>query len=226
MGAQSGMRGRLPVDTSTASAAMVSLPSAVSATTVFGPVNRPVPRMMRTPWLSRRSQIERLRRVSMAVLRSRSASKSSDACIDDRPIPSARFVNAIAPPVAIIAFDGMQSHRWAAPPTMSRSITVTSAPSRAACVAAELPAGPPPMMTKRTAIAVVLPLSRRLVHAEDLAQGVTDLAEGRLAPQRVLHRIQQVLGAAGGVLHVLQTLVDRRLVSCPSELLHPGRLAL
>ena len=34
----------------------------------------------------------------------------------------------MAPPVAIIAFDGMQSHRWAAPPTMSRSISVTSAP--------------------------------------------------------------------------------------------------
>ena len=30
-------------------------------------------------------------------------------------------MNDIAPPVAIIAFDGMQSHRWAAPPTMSRS---------------------------------------------------------------------------------------------------------
>jgi hypothetical protein len=32
---------------------------------------------------------------------------------------------------------------------MSRSIIVTSAPSRAAVVAAVLPAGPPPMITKR-----------------------------------------------------------------------------
>ena len=56
----------------------------------------------------------------------------------------------MAPPVAIMALDGMQSHRWAAPPTMSRSISVTSAPSRAAWVAAVLPAGPPPMITKRT----------------------------------------------------------------------------
>ena len=47
-----------------------------------------------------------------------------------------------APPVAIIAFDGMQSHRWAAPPTMSRSISVTSAPRRAACGGRVLPAGP------------------------------------------------------------------------------------
>ena len=65
-----------------------------------------------------------------------------------------------APPVAIIAFDGMQSQRWAAPPTMSRSISVTSAPRRAAWVAAVLPAGPPPMITKR------VDTSRRL-----LAQG-------------------------------------------------------
>src|SRR5690242_20016541 len=43
----------------------------------------------------------------------------------------------------------MQSHRCAAPPTMSRSISVTSAPSRAAYVAALLPAGPPPMITNR-----------------------------------------------------------------------------
>ena len=57
----------------------------------------------------------------------------------------------IAPPVAIIAFDGMQSHRWAAPPTTSRSTSVTSAPRRAAYVAAVLPAGPPPMITNRVA---------------------------------------------------------------------------
>ena len=35
-----------------------------------------------------------------------------------------------APPVAIIAFDGMQSQRCAAPPTTSRSTSVTSAPER------------------------------------------------------------------------------------------------
>src|SRR4051794_20895936 len=56
----------------------------------------------------------------------------------------------MAPPVAIIVFDGMQSHRCAAPPTMSRSIIVTCAPCRAAWVAAVLPAGPPPMMRNRT----------------------------------------------------------------------------
>ena len=55
----------------------------------------------------------------------------------------------MAPPVAIIAFDGMQSRRLAAPPTMSRSISVTSTPRRAAYVAACVPAGPPPMITNR-----------------------------------------------------------------------------
>ena len=34
----------------------------------------------------------------------------------------------MAPPVAIMALDGMQSHRLAAPPTMSRSMSVTSTP--------------------------------------------------------------------------------------------------
>src|SRR5690348_14914203 len=48
-----------------------------------------------------------------------------------------------------MAFDGMQSHRCAAPPTTSRSTSVTSAPSVAATVAAVLPAGPPPMITSR-----------------------------------------------------------------------------
>ena len=38
----------------------------------------------------------------------------------------------MAPPVAIMVLDGMQSQRWAAPPTTSRSISVTSAPRRAA----------------------------------------------------------------------------------------------
>ena len=42
----------------------------------------------------------------------------------------------MAPPVAIMALDGMQSQRLAAPPTMSRSIRVTSTPRRAAWVAA------------------------------------------------------------------------------------------
>ena len=57
----------------------------------------------------------------------------------------------MAPPVAIMALEGMQSHRWAAPPTMSRSTRVTSAPRVAARVAAALPAGPPPMITSLVA---------------------------------------------------------------------------
>ena len=34
----------------------------------------------------------------------------------------------MAPPVAIMALDGMQSQRWAAPPKTSFSVTMTSAP--------------------------------------------------------------------------------------------------
>ena len=85
----------------------------------------------------------------MPSMRAASASVSTSARTCSRPIPVERLRNAIAPPVAIIVFDGMQSHRWAAPPTTSRSIIVTWAPRRAAYVAAVLPAGPPPMITKR-----------------------------------------------------------------------------
>ena len=49
-----------------------------------------------------------------------------------RPSPPIARVRLIARPVAIIDFDGMQSQRWAAPPTTSRSIITTSAPNRAA----------------------------------------------------------------------------------------------
>ena len=86
----------------------------------------------------------------MSAIRRFMASRSISAADWLRPIPPERRTKAMAPPLAIMALDGMQSHRWAAPPTTSRSMRVTSAPRRAAAVAAEFPAGPPPMMTKRT----------------------------------------------------------------------------
>ena len=85
----------------------------------------------------------------MRSMRSRSTGKSSSAVTLVMPIRPMRRVRPRASPVAIMALDGMQSHRWAAPPTMSRSITVTSAPRLAATVAHRMPAGPPPMITKR-----------------------------------------------------------------------------
>ena len=66
-------------------------------------------------------------------------------------MPVARETNDITPPAAIMALEGMQSHRLAAPPRMSFSIRVTSAPRRAATDAHELPAGPPPTMQNRRA---------------------------------------------------------------------------
>ncbi len=79
---------------------------------------------------------------------------STSGVVSSRPIPVERRRKVIAPPVAIIVFDGMQSRRWAAPPIRSRSTIVTSAPYRAAYVAALLPAGPPPMISRCVAIAV------------------------------------------------------------------------
>ena len=66
----------------------------------------------------------------MPSMRAARASVSTSATACSRPMPVERRRNAIAPPVAIIVFDGMQSHRWAAPPMTSRSIIVTSAPNR------------------------------------------------------------------------------------------------
>ena len=89
----------------------------------------------------------------MATIRSRSETGSNVAAVPVSPISDERPMAASAPPVAIIAFDGMQSQRCAAPPMTSRSTSVTSAPRRAACVAAALPAGPPPMIARRSATA-------------------------------------------------------------------------
>ncbi len=64
---------------------------------------------------------------------------------DENPSPPMRREKLSAPAVAIIALEGMQSRRWAAPPTTSRSTRVTWAPRLAARLAAWLPAGPPPI---------------------------------------------------------------------------------
>ena len=146
-GANSGTRGREPVDTSTKSASISSSPASVVATTQRGPVRRPVPRITRTLCDSSKVSIVCCTRLSIDCTRSRSASMSRRPSAA-MPIVCARLSSASSPPVAISAFDGMQSHRWAAPPTTSRSMTVTSAPSVAATLAHVLPAGPPPITTR------------------------------------------------------------------------------
>ena len=55
-GAKSGIRGREPVATSTTSALNSSIPSAVSATTVWGSLKRATPLTSRTPWEVKRLQ--------------------------------------------------------------------------------------------------------------------------------------------------------------------------
>ncbi len=149
--AQSGMRGRDPVARTTKSASSSSIPDSVSATTSRGPCNRPLPWISRTPWDSRRDRTDAWRCASIDATRSRKAPTSRRPCAW-RPIERARVSSESSPPVAIMAFDGMQSQRCAAPPMMSRSTSVTSAPRVAATVAAVFPPGPPPMITTRTAI--------------------------------------------------------------------------
>jgi hypothetical protein len=148
----SGIRGREPVETSAVSNSMVSTPSAWTTSAEYGPVKRPVPRMMRTPWLSSSAVVLSRIVCSTRSMRSVSVPTSTEVSTVASPIPPMARVRLIARPVAIIAFDGMQSQRWAAPPTTSRSTITTSAPSRAAVVAAMLPAGPPPMIRNRVAI--------------------------------------------------------------------------
>ena len=137
------------------------MPSAVSAATVYAPVSRPVPRMSRTPCDSNRLVTPVRSFSSMPAMRSRSAatSRRPDA---SSPIVFASASSVSSLPVATMALLGMQSQRCAAPPTMSRSIMVTSAPIDAATVAAVFPAGPPPMITSRTAMRSRLRGARRL----------------------------------------------------------------
>ena len=73
----------------------------------------------------------------MLSIRAVSASTSTSAVRFSSPIPDKLSVKLIAPPVAIIAFEGTQSKRCAAPPSISRSIKVTDMPRRAAADAAE-----------------------------------------------------------------------------------------
>src|SRR5882724_6755114 len=118
-------------------------------------------------------------------VRSASTSRQPEA---SRPIVSASPSSASALPVATIALLGMQSQRWAAPPTMSRSIIVTSAPSDAATVAAVLPAGPPPMITKRTGTVRRLrarALSGR-AHRTDSVQPMPEVRHDALSGRTVL----------------------------------------
>ena len=84
--------------------------------------------MSRTPCDSSNVRTEVRRCASIDATRSRSASTSSRPSATS-PIARARVSSESSPPVAIIAFDGMQSQRWAAPPMMSRSMRVTSAPN-------------------------------------------------------------------------------------------------
>ena len=129
---QSGTRGFEPVDTSAQSNPSSCVPSAVSTVNVFGPVKRATPRISSTPWLSSSVVVAFWRCDLMPSMREIRPSTSTSGCVGSRPMPSMRREKLIAPPVAIIVFDGMQSHRCAAPPMTSRSIIVTLAPSRAA----------------------------------------------------------------------------------------------
>ena len=118
-------------------------------------------------------------------MRSVSVPTSTAVSTVARPMPPIARVRLIARPVAIIDFDGMQSHRWAAPPTTSRSTMTTSAPRRAAVVAAMLPAGPPPMMRNRVAISAPRRRARRLRTA-------------RAAPASALSNVERTGGNVAG----------------------------
>ena len=149
--AQSGIRGREPVESRIASASISSTPSSVTAATVrgtdqaAGAADQAHALRLEQARRCRRAACPRCRRCARAARRRRARRA--------RRVPScAAWPSSVSSlPVATIALLGMQSHRCAAPPTTSRSMSVTSAPSDAATVAAVLPAGPPPMITKRTA---------------------------------------------------------------------------
>jgi hypothetical protein len=129
---KSGMRGRDPVDTNVASALNTSMPSTVVTSTSCALRNFAEPDSIRTRWLLSNLTMFWLSLPTMPSTRSFNAASSTSTDALSSPMPRMRRLNDIAPPVAIIVFDGMQSNRWAAPPIRSRSTRVTSAPRRAA----------------------------------------------------------------------------------------------
>ena len=149
-GANSGTRGREPVATTTKSASSSSMP--------VGGLDDDLVRPLEPAGAAEEPDLLRLEQVHDRVVQAlpRSTRPARGARRGRRrprpagPSRALRPSSASSPPVAIIAFDGMQSHRWAAPPMTSRSTSVTSAPSVAATVAHVLPAGPPPRITSRT----------------------------------------------------------------------------
>ena len=76
------------------------------------------------------------------------------------PTRSACANAVMASLVAMNVFDGTQSDSTHWPPTPSRSIRVTSAPSWSATSAASYPAGPPPMMAMRVMCPILPQRSR------------------------------------------------------------------
>ena len=139
--AHSGTRGREPVESRIASASISSSPSAVCrrrrcTRSRAGRVPRDQPHALRLEQAGDTVSAASLH----AAMRWRSAGTSRQPSASS-PIVAARASSESPLPVATIALLGMQSQRCAAPPITSRSISVTSAPSDAATVAAVLPAG-------------------------------------------------------------------------------------
>src|SRR5690348_8473495 len=93
---------------------------------------------------------------------------------------------------------------------MSFSMRVTSAPKRAACVAAWLPPGPPPMITKRLAIRARLPGGapgpRRAARVRPTVSGGT---VSRMAKQRFTAEV--VEGAVDVPDRVIEALGGQRV---------------
>ena len=150
-GAQSGTHGREPVETRATSNATRTVPCSVSASIVFWSTNRPLPRTISTPWERSMSVAPWARDPVMLSRCSLRRGMSRPTCPASlKPTSLAIRIAAIRVELATIAFDGMQSQRWAAPPTIESSTRTTSAPRVAATVAAAFPAGPPPTTAIRT----------------------------------------------------------------------------
>src|SRR5436190_17393310 len=69
-----------------------------------------------------------------------------------------------------------------------------------------------------------LPCRGAVVLAEDGAEGAADLADGGAGAERVLHRIEQVVGALGGGADARERGVDGGLVAPGAELPQPRDL--
>src|SRR5919106_2459564 len=134
------------------------------------------------------------------------------------------WVFSAPPRVAPPSISSLARRAASSPRSSERDPITTSSPARDRCRASPNPRSPVPP-TMATVIGGLGGDRRvdgcspvRVVLAECPAEGVRDLPERRPGPERLSHGVEEVLGAPGGLLDLLQGPVHGGVVPVPPQL--------